>query len=109
MKIFYKNIKKYLTQKNINILIVAIAYALVSYLNWTPMASVFFVVFIWLLLNPIKSSDALKISIITLAVTPLLLIVKRRTNAEYLAQISFFFLVMALVSELRSWKSRKES
>ncbi|OQB06158.1 MAG: hypothetical protein BWY19_00458 [bacterium ADurb.Bin212] len=103
-----KSIIRYLNRDNVNIVVVALAYALVSYLNWTPMASIFFVLFIWFLLNPIKTSDALKISIITLAVSPLLLMVKRRTNAEYLAQISFFFLVIALITEIRFRKSRVE-
>lgn len=95
-------IKKLMTRQNFNYLIVAFSYVLVSYLNWTPLAAIFFVLFVWFLLYPIKTGDALKIAIASLLVAPLLLIVKRKTNAEYLAQISFFFLVMALISEIRA-------
>ena len=95
-------IKKYVTRRYINYVVVAFAYVLVSYLNWTLLASAFFVLFIWFLLNPIKTADAFKIAVASLLVAPLLLLVKRKTNAEYLALVSFFFLVLALISELRS-------
>jgi len=103
MKKYYKIA---LEKRNIDIAIAILAYTLVSYLNWSTLSSVFFVLFVWFILNPIKAEIALKISILSLAVTPFLLLVNRKPNAETLAQISFFFLVISAMSLLKSKKNK---
>lgn len=88
---------RFLNIKNIDIGIVFVAFAIGLYLEWDIFDITIFSVFIWALLNPIRSRYFVMVSIFFLAIDPFLLLLERKDQAEQFAIYAYYFLAMAVL------------
>lgn len=101
------NFKKYFTKKCINYGIVSFAILLGFYLKWGIDSVALFAFIIWIILCPITSPILARIALIFLLFTPLLLIIKRDSQAEKFAMFAYVFLVLTVVTAVMEQRSKK--
>jgi len=108
-------IKSSIREKDFNYFFLFLVIIIGSYLGWEIKSIIFFAIFIWLVLNPIRQRLFLKFALAFLAVLPLLLISKHQRYAEDFAQYALYFIALEIAVVVREsiskkqWKQRKES
>ena len=101
--------KKLFSKRNIDLGIVVLSLLLAAYLGWTPVNSVIFGIFIWIILNPLSSRLLAYPALIFLSVTPFLLVLERKGQAEEFALYAFYFLAMSVVMGISELHNKKEA
>jgi len=99
-------IKKYITQKKIDLAILLVAFLLGIYFDWTIVGTIIFVIFIAIILKPIPGRILAIPALFCLSLTPVLLILEKEVRAEEFAIYAYYFLVMAVIMEV--YAIRKE-
>jgi len=103
-----KKVARFLFEKYASILFLAIAMFLGLYLEWNKMEVLIFMIFIWIIINPVASRIIIFPALALILLTALLLIFDARLLAEDTAVYAYFFLAMAAmmgIYELRREKS----
>jgi len=101
------NLDQYLTKKYFDYAIIVFAILLGFYLKWDMENIFLFAFIIWLILNPVQSSVLAKVALVFLSFTPLLLIIKREAQAEKVAILAYYFLVLTVIFAIIEFKSEK--
>lgn len=83
-----------------DIAIILIAMVIGSYFGWNIAGVVIFCFFLWIILNPMPSRYLGLGSLLCIMITPILILLERRDQAEQLAVYAYYFLVFAVIMEL---------
>jgi hypothetical protein len=107
MKDFHYTIKVVKDFLNLNIgnIFLILGFFVGLYLDWSLEETLILVGFIWSVLHPQKSGTYGKIFALTIVAVAFLLIVDRSKEAANLAVISFYTLVLGVVTSIQEYKN----
>lgn len=94
----------------VDVSIILIAMVLGSYFGWNIVGVVIFCFFLWIILNPIPSRYLGLGALFSILITPILILLERRDQAEQLAVYAYYFMVFAVIMELyENYRSNKKA
>lgn len=104
---YAKNALQYLKNNLIwkDYIVLLLSLSMGVYLRWNIFEIVIFLIFIYIILYPVPSRQAVFPAVILLVITPFFLIFKKDSLAEQVAIYAYYFLIMAVVMGIYElWK-----
>ncbi|KKQ46229.1 MAG: hypothetical protein US63_C0004G0004 [Candidatus Moranbacteria bacterium GW2011_GWC2_37_8] len=94
-------------RKYIDICLVFIALMIGTYLNLNIVESLIFTLMIWTILNPLPGKYFAYAALFFLSVTPFLLVLDRKVQAEEYAIYAYYFLVLTVIMGIYEMRHKK--
>ncbi|NTU66692.1 MAG: hypothetical protein HGB08_02085 [Candidatus Moranbacteria bacterium] len=95
-------------KKIINLIFLAAAVAMGVHFQWAWLDTVFFTLFVWIILHPLPSRIFASGAIALLVATPFFLMTERRDIAEQTAIYAYYFLIFTVMMAIRELRNEKD-
>jgi len=92
-----KKIITLILKKKFDLILVVVALTIGIYFKWELLDLFFFLLFIWIIMNPIQSRYPASGALVLLVICPFLLIFKKNDLAEQSAVYAYYFLIFTVI------------
>jgi len=104
-----KGLEPYLIKRNADLLFITIAIIMGLYYSWDSVGIVLYCFIVWLILNPWKSQDLVRIALFFLILTPISLIMEKNSYTEQFAIYAYYFLIFTIIRAIIERKTEAQS